>query len=473
METSHPPGSHSSSPLLDPAQVETALSACAHQPTLSRLRRALEPAQLYLVGGLVRDAFWGSTETDIDVACDLAPSTVAARCVRAGIRTIDTGLQHGTVLALVDGVHIEVTTFRQPTDRETHAAASTIEVDLSGRDFTINAIAFCLERERLVDPFGGIQDLKSNLVRAVGDPQLRLREDPLRILRMVRFGSASGRDIDAPTLAAANALAPSLNHVSVERIKSELDRILLSQHPDEGVRMLYAIGALPYTIPELLPAVGFQQNRYHVHDVFEHTMSVLARTPADLILRWSAIFHDIGKPHTLSVDDRGERHFYLHEVVSDRLCRERMQLLKFSRADSSAIATIVQHHMRPLDCGPAGVRRIIRDLGDHLSRWRTFKEADASPTQPKAQFDAVAQQFDALLLKEQERLATPALAKLAVNGNDILGLGVPAGPMVGTVLSELSELVLNDPERNTREVLLAEAQRIIAGCTPLNGSSSY
>jgi tRNA nucleotidyltransferase/poly(A) polymerase len=295
---------------------------------------------------------------------------------------IETGIKHGTILVVIDDQHLEVTTFRQPSDRNIQIDARDIETDLLGRDFTINAIAFCLATHKLIDPLGGISDLSKGILRAVGDAASRLKEDPLRILRMIRFGDAQGRSIEEATLVAARTLIPLLEQISVERIKHELDQILLCEYPGAGIKKLQELGALPFTIPELMPSVGFEQNRYHIHDVFDHTLAVLDRTPRNRLLRWAAIFHDMGKPNTLSIDENGERHFYSHEVASTTLAWERMEKLRFSHDDMRRISTVVRYHMRPMNCGPAGVRRLIRDLGDNLALWRTFKDADSSPATP-------------------------------------------------------------------------------------------
>ncbi len=459
MEKSPQLGTCSSSPRRSLTEASAALCALAEHPPIKTLLAALAPAELYLVGGTVRDAFYESAKTDLDCATPLTAEEVKKLCEAKGLRVIDTGIQHGTVLVLVDDVHIEVTTFRVPSSRETHHTARDIATDLCGRDFTINAIAFDLKTSTIVDPFHGIQDLEASLLRGVENAAARFVEDPLRILRMIRFGNAQGRAIEPSTLAAAKLHANLLSKISCERIKAELDKILLSPLPHEGIKSIHEIGALPYTIPELIPAVGFEQNKFHIHDVFEHTMWVLERTPADLILRWSALFHDAGKPHTLSVDPDGSRHFYSHETVSEELSKKRMKDLRFSTDDSRTIAKIVRHHMRPLDCGAPGVRRLIRDLGPDLARWRIFKSADAPPTIPEEDFLQAASRFDKLLASEQSKMAGPAYGKLAISGEDLITLGIQPGPTMGAILKQLEEIVIEDPSKNTRESLLAEATK--------------
>lgn len=459
MEKSLKPGISSSNRSLNQSDAEAQLRLLLQTGPLQKLIQAISPAELYLVGGSVRDAFLGAADTDLDVATSLEAFEIKRRCDSHGIRIIETGIQHGTVLAVIDETHIEVTTFRVPSSRDAHTTARDINTDLSGRDFTINAIAYDVATHTIIDPFNGVGDLERGVIRAVGSADERFIEDPLRILRMVRFGDAQGRTIETETLAAATRHVALLEKVSCERIKGELDKILLSPLPHVGIQRIHAIGALQFTIPELIPAVGFEQNKFHIHDVFEHTLWVLERTPRDLVLRWSAIFHDVGKPHTLSVDADGSRHFYSHETVSETLAKQRMKSLRFSTDDSRAIASIVRHHMRPLDCGSPGVRRIIRDLGPQLSRWRTFKSADAPPTIPVEEFSKVAERFDQMLTSELKRMAGPTYGKLAVTGDDLKALGIGPGPSMGRILKELTELVIDDPSINTKEALLAEARK--------------
>ncbi len=459
METSPKPGTCSSIHQRSQNDAEAHLRQLIAQDPLKALISALSPAQLYLVGGSVRDAFLTTADTDLDLATSLTAIEVKERCDAHGIRIIETGIQHGTVLAVINETHIEVTTFRVPSSRDAHTTARDIGIDLSGRDFTINAFAFDIATHQFIDPFNGLSDLEHKIVRGVGSAEERFIEDPLRILRMIRFGPAQGRTIEETTLAASREQVSLLAKVSCERIKGELDKIFMSPFPHLGLRVIHEIGALPYTIPELIPSVGFEQNKFHIHDVFEHTLWVLERTPADLILRWSAIFHDMGKPHTLSVDPDGSRHFYSHETVSEELSKKRMKELRFSTDDSRAIASIVRHHMRPLDCGAPGVRRIIRDLGPQLTQWRQFKAADSPPTFTDEEFQKVAGRFDQLLSTELTKMSGPSYGKLAVTGEDLKAIGVKPGPEMGKLIKELEELVIEDPSVNTKEHLLAEAQK--------------
>jgi tRNA nucleotidyltransferase (CCA-adding enzyme) len=443
----------------------------------SRLRATIEPitvrcaqlfealgadAECHLVGGALRDAALGVQPLDIDIAVRLEPIAVQDRLAKCGIRTYATGLRHGTVTALLeDDTPVEITTFRLPNPENAPLFSESITIDLSGRDFTINAIALNPFTGEIIDPFNGLDDLRSEIVRAVCDPYERLSEDPLRILRMVRFGHASGRSVDEATQNAARSLVDRITAVSVERIREELIHILCSQHPRAGFFALRHLEALPLLIPELMPSIGCDQNKWHIEDVFNHTLSVVERTSAsDRILRLTALFHDTGKPATLSIDDDGNRHFYGHEVVSAKLCEEALQRWRCSTDEVRTVTMLVRNHMRSIDCGAPGVRRLLRDLGEQFDRFRAFQDADKTPTLSDDDHLLRVGKFDALVAAERKRLEGRPVDKLAVNGHDIMSLSVPAGPRVGAILHQLAEMVIEDPAINVREVLLERAREL-------------
>lgn len=440
--------------------IEPTIKRC--HPLFSALGADAEP---YLVGGALRDAALGIQPLDIDVAVRLAPSAVQERLARAGLRSYATGLRHGTVTALLsDDTPVEITTFRLPNRENAPLFSDSIETDLSGRDFTINALAFNPLSGEIIDPFKGLDDLRADTLRSVGDPHERFCEDPLRILRMVRFGHAAGRTVDSATQRAGHALVDRISSVSVERIREELIHILCSPHPRNGFYALRDLEALPLILPELMPSIGCDQNRWHIEDVFNHTLSVIERTaPSDRILRLTALFHDTGKPATLTIDDEGNRHFYGHEVVSAKLCEEALQRWRCSTDEIKTVTLLVRNHMRSIDCGPPGVRRLLRDLGDQFVRFRAFQDADKTPTVSEGDHLLRVGKFDALVAAELKRLEGRPVDKLAVNGHDIMALSVPAGPRVGAILQQLAEMVIEDPEINSREVLLDRAQELILG----------
>ncbi len=451
-------------------------STCAHNalgtqrlrdfcsaPRIALLQRVLgDSADLHLVGGTVRDVLIARQSADIDLATRLLPAQVLELLSQAGIRAVETGIEHGTLTAVVEGENIEITTFRLPGSRNVFQFSSSIEEDLAGRDFTLNAIAFSLGSKCVIDPYGGIADLEAAMLRAVGDAHERFKEDPHRILRMIRFGPAQGRSIEAATQQAARDLGHTLQTVSVERIKSELEKILLSPHPRQAFFTLRDLGLLPVVLPEILPTINFEQNEFHNEDVFAHTLSVIEGAPQDRIVRLAALFHDLGKPHTLSLDTDGRRHFYKHEEISDRLAQQALERLRFSNDDITSVRTLVALHMRPLECGPAGVRRVIRDLGPHFPRWRDLKIADATPNLDKGDFNRSLERFDRMVEEERTRKVGSPFGTLALNGSDLIALGMKEGPAIGCMLRALNDAVIENPELNTRETLLTEVQKRLA-----------
>lgn len=446
--------------LIDSDQARSHLRAVIHSPLLAPILAALgNDAQTHVVGGTVRDALLDIPAVDIDLASKLPPDLARSRLHGAGLHTVDTGLKHGTIMVVLEGQHIELTTFRT---KHQNVYADTIEHDLSLRDFTLNAIAYAVKDDAIIDPFGGIADLQADHLRAVGAAEERFREDPLRMLRMIRLGAAAGRSIEADCLAFAETHGALIETVSVERIRTELEKIVVASEAAQGIRTLVSSGLAQYVLPELLPTVGFEQNDFHIHDVFEHTLWVLERAPHELTIRLAALFHDLGKPASFTLGENGERHFYRHEDLGERICLEAMRRLKFSQEMTQAVATIVRHHMRPLDCGPAGVRRILRDVGAHYDTWRQIKIADAPPKMPAEEFRARLNNFDTMVGTEFERQKGSVFGKLAVNGEDLKLLGCKPGPGMGALLKFLEELVIETPDLNEKTELLRRAEAYLA-----------
>jgi len=456
MDKSRALGKNFSPRLIDADRARVHLRAIVHASPLAPILAALgSDAAVHIVGGTVRDALLDVSPADIDIASKLPPEVARNRLVAAGLHTVDTGLKHGTIMVVVDGRHVELTTFRtkHPT-----VYSETIEADLSLRDFTINAIGYAVATDEIVDPYGGAHDLAAHHLRAVGAASERFTEDPLRMLRMIRFGPAEGRTVEADCLAFTAAHTALIREVSVERVRIELERILVGPEAGAAMRALVSSGLAKEILPELLPTVGFEQNAFHIHDVFEHTIWVLERAPRELTLRLAALFHDLGKPPSLSIGANGERHFYRHEELSATLCLTAMRRLKFSNDLTDSVASVVRHHMRPLDCGPAGVRRILRDLGDQYSAWRQIKIADAPPLMSEVEFAARLAAFDALVETEFARRKGSVYGKLAVDGEDLKAVGCAPGPGMGRLLRFLQEVVIENPDLNEREELLRRAQ---------------
>ncbi len=441
-------------------KTSSALSKLAElnsQSFIQKIFTALnKDSSLHIVGGAVRDAILDKEIKDIDLTTRLHPKDVGAALSAAGIRWEPTGIEHGTILAVVDEKPIEITTFRRSGTPRNETGpqifSETIEEDLAGRDFTINALAFNILSQSIVDPFGGFADLDRKIIKCVGDPIARFEEDPLRILRMARFGPALGRTIDQKTFEAATQTKEQIKSVSQERIRDEFIKIICNQFPGNALRELRQIGALDIILPEIIPSYDFEQNDFHRFDVFEHTLAVLDNAPSSPLLRLSAVFHDLGKPATLSVGGDGRRHFYKHEIESTHLTKQALKRLRCSNKLIHDVSLLVRYHMRPLNCGPAAVRRLIKDLGPLLEPWMEFKVADSLGAKvTPSDINAAIGNFKKML---EEQLKKGDFLTLAIDGDDLKKLGVSEGPIIGNIINSLKDIVIAEPANNTREYLL-------------------
>jgi tRNA nucleotidyltransferase (CCA-adding enzyme) len=445
---------------LTPGKTSSALSKLAELSSQSSIRKLFtalnNDSSLHIVGGAVRDAILNKEIKDIDLTTKLRPEDVSSALAKAGIRWEPTGIEHGTILAVVDEEPIEITTFRRAGAARIETGpkifSETIEEDLAGRDFTINALAFNILSQSIVDPFGGLADLEHKIIKCVGDPIARFKEDPLRILRMARFGPALGRTIDQKTFKAATQTKDQIKSVSQERIRDEFIKIICNQFPGNALRELRQIGALDIILPEIIPSYDFEQNDFHRFDVFEHTLAVLDNAPSSPLLRLSAVFHDLGKPATLSVGEDGRRHFYKHEIESTHLTKQALKRLRCSNKLIHDVSLLVRYHMRPLNCGPAAVRRLIKDLGPLLEPWMEFKVADSLGAKvTPSDINAAIGNFKKML---EEQLKKGDFLTLAIDGDDLKQLGVSEGPIIGNIINSLRDIVIAEPANNTREYLL-------------------
>jgi tRNA nucleotidyltransferase (CCA-adding enzyme) len=440
---------------------------------LLRLKEALGPdAELVVVGGAVRDELLGRTHSDWDLATRLLPQAVMARARAAGLKVIPTGLQHGTVTVLLEGRPVEVTTFRSDGDYldgrrpESVRLGVTLTEDLSRRDFTINAMALPVGGGDLVDPFGGQADLTARLIRAVGDPLQRFAEDGLRPLRACRFAAQLGFEVEAATLAAIPLRLEVARKVSVERVFTELDKLLQGTEPGRGLTLLAECGLLDLWLPELRPMLGCGQNRHHQHDVWTHTLEVVRFAPADAGLRWAALLHDVGKPGTRTTGPDGEVHFHGHEARSLDLAGNILERLKASHALRDDVLALIRHHgTHPSEAwSDAACRRFLKRLAEDgldLSRWATFQRADH---QGKGREVEAREQEHGQRLARLVALAADAppltVRDLALDGAALMRLaGRPGGPWLGELQRQLLEAVLEAPELNMAEALAELARK--------------
>jgi len=441
-------------------------------PPLLRLQAALgSEAELVIVGGAVRDELLGRPHADWDLATRLLPQAVMARARAAGLKVIPTGLQHGTVTVILEERPVEVTTFRSDGDYldgrrpETVRLGVSLVEDLSRRDFTINAMALPVGGGDLVDPFGGQADLAVRLIRAVGDPLQRFAEDGLRPLRACRFAAQLGFEVEAATLAAIPERLEVARKVAVERVFTELDKLLRGLEPQRGLALLAESGLLDLWLPELRPMIGCGQNRHHAHDVWRHTLEVVGFIPAESAQRWAALLHDAGKPGVRSVGADGEVHFYGHETRSLEIAETLFERLKVSHALRKAALALIRHHgIHPTEAwGDAACRRFLGRLqadGLGLVTWAAFRAADLRAKGlgwevHQAGHEALLGRLEALLA-----VRPPLCVRdLALDGAALMRLaGRPGGPWLGAMQKDLLEVVLNDPRLN-QETELAELVR--------------
>lgn len=425
--------------------------------------------EAYVVGGCVRDSILGREPEDWDVTTSAKPEQVKALFPR----TIDTGIQHGTVTVMLDKEGFEVTTYRIDGKYEDsrHPKEVTftpsLKEDLRRRDFTINAMAYN-EEEGLVDLFGGLEDIDGGTIRCVGEAHERFQEDALRIMRAIRFSAQLGYKIEKKTRAAVRELAPTLKAISAERIRVELEKLLVSPHP-EYLKLAYETGVTEVILPEFDIAMETpQKHPHHRYNVGEHTLHALMNIEPDRILRLTMLFHDIGKPATLKVDSDGITHFHGHNVVGEEMTRKILRRLRFDNDTIHTVCRLVMYHDYGNSVVPdlRTVRRAVNRIGEDIFPLLfVVKKADVL-----AQSDYLRQEkLDNLVRWQQlyeeilEQKQCVSLKTLAVTGKDLIGAGWNPGPELGETLKSLLELVLENPEYNTREYLLKKARELKSG----------
>lgn len=416
--------------------------------------------ETWAVGGCVRDSLRGAAPHDWDLCTAARPEQMKA--VFAGKRVLETGLKHGTLTLLTDGGPLEITTFRADggysDGRHPDAVrfVGSVEDDLARRDFTVGAMAWHPVRG-LCDPYGGLDDLQDGILRAVGDPDARFTEDGLRILRAVRFASQLGFAVEPQTAAAMRRQLGRLDCVAAERVREELTRTLCGRFVQRA--LLSYRDVLAAVLPELVPMFDCaQQNPHHLYDVWEHSVRAVGQVPAVPALRWAMLLHDCGKPACKTIDEKGVGHFYGHPKVSREIAERIVQRLRFSGAESARILLLVEQHDRPLGENDKLVRRRLSQIGE--ARFRdllAIKKGDAvgQGTHPEdvAWLYGMEQCLDRVLAVD----ACFSLRQLAVNGNDMLALGL-SGPAVGAMLHDLLRAVIDEQADNTRGALLALAR---------------
>ncbi|PKN03119.1 hypothetical protein CVU76_03345 [Candidatus Dojkabacteria bacterium HGW-Dojkabacteria-1] len=451
-----------------------------------------EGYEVYLVGGALRDIVMGKVPHDYDLATDALPDEM----LEIFPKSVSTGAKFGTVLALVpdlegENKQVEVTTFRSESDYIDGRWPSKVEFvndlnqDLGRRDFTINAMALDLssgnleedvEQEwEIQDPFGGITDINLKLIRAVGTPIERFKEDGLRAFKACRLASQLDFEIEEETFEAIKQSIPVAKQVSMERIRDEFMKLLLnSPKPSKGIELMRQTGLLNIFLPELLEGYGVEQKLYHSHDVYWHSLRTC--DAAEDSVKLAALFHDIAKPRT----DMGNGHFYGHDSVGTQMVEEIMKRLKFSKTEIERTKALVRNHMfyyphtegevdrEKMDklmltqWSDSAVRRFLKRVGEeNVEDLFKLRIADAS-SNPNTAFkpEEITELQKHISKVRQEDMALK-ITDLDINGEDLKSIGVEPGKKMGDILNKLLDMVIEDPLLNTKEKLLEEARRML------------
>ncbi len=410
--------------------------------------------EAYVVGGAVRDFLLDRPISDYDVTTNALPEEVKA----IFSKTVDTGLKHGTVTVIEGGVAVEVTTYRVDGVYEDHRRPKTVEFskdlksDLSRRDFTMNALA-CDKDGAITDYFGGIDDIRNGIIRTVGVADDRFEEDALRMLRAIRFACSTGFDIDDEIIKSISRKASHILYVSGERIKQEMDKALMS---DNIFMLKKSMPLLREVFPELFRCFSVEQNNiHHAYNVGDHILKSVSNIPKKLPLRWAMLMHDMGKPFTKSVDAAGD-HFKGHEKMSLSIAERIFEKLHFSNAEKNCIKTMIEHHDLRLTGDRVEIKKLLSEIGrEYFEDLLLVQRADALAQSEYmiadkiGKLDLIKSEYDSIIGADEPYV----IKHLAVDGNDIMNLGINGGA-VGKTLNFLLDAVIENPALNTRDTLL-------------------
>ena len=420
----------------------------------------------FVAGGAVRDVLMGSEAHDWDITTSALPEETLEAF--RNFRTIETGLQHGTVTVIVDGMNLEITTFRIETGYSDNRHpdkvdfTSRVEDDLSRRDFTVNAIAYSPETG-FADPFGGRADIKRKLIRCVGDPDKRFGEDSLRILRALRFSSVLGFEIDSDTAESIKRNYKLLKNISVERIFTEISKLLCGRDAGKILREYEEV--FFFIFPELAPMKNCTQNHErHIYDVWGHTVAAVENVPPAAEMRFAMLFHDSGKPHCKTTDENGTDHFYSHGKISKKIAFDALTRLKTSAKFRNHVCDLVEFHdFLPDKIRKKTYKKYIARLGlDTIKELFEIRKADVSAQNPKFFAESLKENETGLKVLEEieKENACFTLADLAIGGRELAEIGFKPSPAMGKVLETLLDEVMDEKIENTKEVLLKRAEEL-------------
>lgn len=413
----------------------------------------------YAVGGCVRDTLLGKEPDDWDITTSAAPGQVKGLFSR----TIDTGIQHGTVTVLMDKETYEVTTYRIDGEyedgrhpKEVVFTANLLE-DLKRRDFTINAMAYN-DKDGIIDVFGGVDDIENKIIRCVGNPIERFTEDALRMMRAVRFSAQLGYTIEEKTKEAIKELAPNLKKISAERIQVELVKLVTSPHPDY-LRIAYETGITRIVLPEFDRCMETTQNHpHHCYGVGEHLLHSMLHVKPDKSLRLAMLLHDIAKPERKTTDENGIDHFHGHSAPSEEMAKKILHRLKFDNETIRVVSKLVCYHDYKFTTDKKSVRKAVHKVGEDIfplllevKRADILGQSDYERQEKLQELSEIEESYRRIL-EAQECLS---LRDLAVTGRDLIEEGINPGKELGEILNKMLEHVLEYPEHNTKEYLIS------------------
>lgn len=411
----------------------------------------------YLVGGCLRDSLLNKESHDVDICTQALPDEILE--VFKDYKTIDIGKKFGTIKVIYGDFEYEITTMRKESSYNDKRHPDKVDFtkdiveDLKRRDFTINAMA--KRKDEIIDPFDGQADLKKKIIRAVGDPVARINEDLLRSLRAVRFATSLDFQIEENFKKAIKNKASSINEISKERIREEINKILLSNKPSRGIRLLDELGLLEFIFPEVFRTKGFNQHStFHKDDVYNHSLNVLDKTKDNLNIRMAALYHDVGKIDTFFLDENGEGRFFGHQKVSENSLRERLKILKYSNKLIEDTTILVRRHMDNTSTyTKKSVRKLLRNLGEeNLLNLFDLQKADVLST---TFIDDSNIDLGLKILEEVKNDEIPKnRSEIAINGKDLILLGYKEGVELGNKLKEIENLIYDEKLKNNKDDII-------------------
>lgn len=416
--------------------------------------------QSYIVGGCVRDSLLRLIPKDYDICTSALPEQVIELFMDY-YNVIETGIKHGTVTVMIDDIGYEITTFRLEGKYLNNRHPDTIEFtddlieDLSRRDFTIGAMAYH-PRTGIIDPFNGQEDLKNRIIRCVGSADDRLKEDALRMLRCLRFSARFNFSIHSDTYRAIYDNSHLIQSISIERIQSEFNQIIMNN--PVFIDILNELQLLKYFLPELCNCVGVKQiNSYHKFDVYNHILESVRNIEAKLYLRLTMLFHDIAKPIALSTDEKGINHFYGHQKVSADMAVEILRRMRYDNYTIMAVRDLVEFHDCDIPANKKSIKRWLNKIGENKFRdLLKVKKADMM-AQSQLSYELKHKHLEELeILLEEVLQEAQCFSKkdLAINGRDLIDIGFKEGKEIGIIIDKLVEMVIDNPELNTKDKLL-------------------